>query len=254
MDMDRAGGATARREPSPVLPSDERHRTPGDLSLAIAGMEVERAASPQADRWLICESAVERTPDGRRHGYVFESREHAHHREARVPIRAAGRMRHAAALERSGLVFLTEDRGLEPDPRLKTVGGCLYRYSPGPRSTGVALADTRGRLHALKLRDEFHADMTGARRPGIAHPVTWVPVPDPDHGDDSDERRDRVPGFTPTRIQAQDNGAAYFDRPAHVWGNRVVAGKLYLECMASGPRSPGQVWIYDAGRSTLTLG
>ncbi len=163
-------------------------------------------------------------------------------------------MRHAAAFERAGTVFLTEARGLEPDLRLGTVGGCLYRYSPGLRSAGVALADTRGRLEALKIRGEFHADMSGFQRPGLPHPVTWVPVPDADHGDDSDERSDRVPGFTPTRFQAQDNGAAYFAWPANVWGDREVREKLYFECLPSGPRASRQVWIYDDARATLTLG
>ena len=249
MNMDRGGGATAQKEPHP-----------GELRISPAGsgvsfpVAVDGGAGVRADRWLICETAVERSPDGRRHGYVFEGQDDASNPAARVPIRAAGRMRHAAAFERSGTVFLTEDRGVEPDLRLGKAGGCLYRYSPGPRSAGVELADTRGRLEALAIRGEFHADMTASRRPGLPHPVTWVPVPDPDHGDDSDERTDRVPGFTPTRFQAQDNGAACFAWPANVWGDREVREKLYFECLASGPLGMRQVWIYDDARATLTLG
>lgn len=249
MQMDGAGGGAAQKEPHP----GELRVAPADSGLKFPVL-IDGGAAVRADRWLICETAVERSADGRRHGYVFESEADATSGAARVPIRMAGRMRHAAAFERAGTIFLTEARGLEADLRLGTVGGCLYRYSPGPRSAGVALADTRGRLEALKIRGEFHADMTSERRPGLPYPVSWVPVPDADHGDDSDERNDRVWGFTPTRFQAQDNGAAYFAWPANVWGDRDVREKLYFECLPSGPRASRQVWIYDDARATLTLG
>jgi secreted PhoX family phosphatase len=83
--------------------------------------------------------------------------------------------------------------------------------------------------------------------------VEWVPVPEPDHDDDTDDRRDRAPGFTPNRIQAQDNGAAYFDRMEGIWAGPGDRAKLYFDCTTGGAQNLGQVWEYDPGRRTLTL-
>ena len=89
--------------------------------------------------------------------------------------------------------------------------------------------------------------------PGASFPVEWVPVAEPDH-DDTDDRRDRVRNFTPTRIQAIDNGAAYFDRQEGIWVSGVGQGaKVYFDCTEGGPESLGQVWEYDPGREMLTL-
>jgi secreted PhoX family phosphatase len=77
-----------------------------------------------------------------------------------------------------------------------------------------------------------------------------VDVPEPDHDDDTDNRRDRQPGFTPNRVQAIDRGAAYFDREEGIW---VGNGKVYFDCTSGGPVNGGQIWEYDPGRETLTL-
>jgi len=63
-----------------------------------------------------------------------------------------------------------------------------------------------------------------------------------------------VPGFTPTRIQAIDRGAAYFDRQEGMWASSQGGGfKVYFDCTEGGPQNLGQVWEYDPGRETLTL-
>ena len=92
--------------------------------------------------------------------------------------------------------------------------------------------------------------MHSGRGIGVPYPVEWVTIDEPDHGDDTDNRRDRVPGFTPVRFQAQDKGAAMFDRQEGMW---VGGGKVYFDCTDGGAQSLGQVWEYDAGRETLTL-
>ena len=112
------------------------------------------------------------------------------------------------------------------------------------------MAETNGRLEALKLTDEFHANMDIGHELGDSYAVEWVPVPVPDHDDDTDERRDRQPGFTPARIQAQDQGAAYFDRQEGMW---VGHGKIYFDCTTGGPEDLGQVWEYDPAREVITL-
>ena len=105
-------------------------------------------------------------------------------------------------------------------------------------------------LQALKLVNEPKANMDVGRVPGQPYAVEWVDVPEPDHEDDTDNRRDRRPGFTPNRVQAIDRGAAYFDRTEGSW---VGNGKVYFDCTSGGPVSGGQIWEYDPGRETLTL-
>ena len=201
--------------------------------------------------WLTCEEVVKRL-NGVKHGYVFEIDARADGPVKAVPVTQLGRRAHEAALERGGIVYLTEDRSLSPDPVLGVLGACFYRYTPSPRGGGRPLAETTGPLEALKIRDEPHANMDTGRVPGVPYPVEWVPVPEPDHEDDTDNRRDRVPGFTPNRVAAQDNGAAYFDRMEGMWAG-PGEGKVYFDCTTGGAQNFGQVWEYDPGRETVTL-
>jgi secreted PhoX family phosphatase len=135
---------------------------------------------------------------------------------------------------------------------LGTIGSCFYRYVPDRRGNHP-LAATNGPLQALKLKDEFHANMDVGRVVGLPYTVEWVAVEEPDHDDDTDERRDRAPGFTPNRIQAQDKGAAYFDRLEGMWVGPGEGAKIYFDATTGGAANLGQVWEYDAGRETLTL-
>jgi uncharacterized protein len=200
--------------------------------------------------WITCEEVVKRL-NGKKHGYIFEIDALADGPVPAVPVPQAGRRAHEAALERSGIIYMTEDRSLASDSVLGTIGACFYRYLPTPRGGGVPLADTSGPLEALKIKGEFHANMDTGRVVGQSYPVEWVPVPEPDHEDDTDDRRDRVSGVTPNRIQAQDNGAAYFDRQEGMWAG--PGGKIYFDCTTGGAQNLGQVWEYHPGRETITL-
>jgi secreted PhoX family phosphatase len=206
-------------------------------------------------KWIACEERVKGPSNGAatKHGYNFEVDATADGPVVAVPILAAGRFVHEAALWRGGVLYQTEDRRIVPDTVLGAIGSCLYRYIPD-RQVGQSgnLAETTGPLEALKLRDEFHANMDTGRAVGVPFPVEWVPVADADHDDDTDDRRDRAPGFTPTRIQAQDLGAAYFDRQEGMWAGPGNA-KIYFDCTEGGEQNLGQVWEYDPGRETLTL-
>lgn len=201
--------------------------------------------------WITCEEVVKRL-NGVKHGYIFEVDARADGPVAAIPVPQAGRRSHEAAVERAGVIYMTEDRSLSADTRLGTIGACLYRYTPDPRGNRP-LHETTGPLEALKVRGEFHANMDTGRVVGQAYPVEWVPVPEPDHEDDTDNRRDRVPGFTPNRVAAQDNGAAYFDRQEGMWVGPGTGGKVYFDCTTGGAQNLGQVWEYDAGRETVTL-
>jgi uncharacterized protein len=163
----------------------------------------------------------------------------------------AGRFMHEAALERSGIIYETEDRPLQPDPAVGLIGACFYRYIPFPRGGGVRLAQTSGPLQALAIDGEPRANMD-LRAVGVPYPVVWVDVPEPDHDDDTDDRRDRAVGFTPTRIQAIDRGAAYFNRLEGMWAGPGNA-KIFFTATTGGPAQLGQVWEYDPGQRTLML-
>ena len=200
--------------------------------------------------WITCEEVVKRL-SGKKHGYIFEIDATADGPVPAVPVPQAGRRAHEAAFERAGIVYMTEDRSITSDPVLGSIGSCFYRYVPTPRGNRP-LAETSGPLQALKLRDEAHANMDTGRVVGLPYPVEWVTVHEPDHNDDTDNRTDRVSGFTPNRIQAQDKGAAYFDRLEGMW---IGPGKskIYFDTTSGGAANLGQVWEYDAGRETLTL-
>lgn len=200
--------------------------------------------------WITCEEVVKRLA-GKKHGYIFEINAWADGPVAAVPVPQAGRRAHEAAVEAAGIIYMTEDRSITSDPVLGSIGSCFYRYVPTPRGNRP-LAVTTGPLQALKLRDEVHANMDEGRIVGVAYRVEWVDVDEPDHDDDTDARTDRVPGFTPNRIQAQDKGAAYFDRLEGMWAGKGES-KIYFDTTSGGEAGLGQVWEYDPGRETLTL-
>ena len=200
--------------------------------------------------WITCEEVVKRL-NGKKHGYLFEIDATADGPVAAIPIPQAGRRAHEAAVERSGVIYMTEDRSITSDPVLGSIGSCFYRYVPKPAGNHP-LAETTGPLQALKLKDEFHANMDEGRVVGVPYGVEWVTVDEPDHDDDTDNRTDRVAGFTPNRVQAQDKGAAYFDRLEGMWLGHGKS-KIYFDTTSGGPAGLGQVWEYDPGRETVTL-
>ena len=217
-------------------------------------------------KWITCEEVVKRTGTGEnslKHGYNFEVDAMSDGPVVAVPILAAGRFVHEATTFRAGILYQTEDRRLQPDGLVRTgfIGSCLYRYTPDQRvGQSGNLAETTGPLEALAVRGAPQMNMDLVTTPGTTFRVEWVPVPDADHDDDSDNNRSRTPGLTPTRIQAIDNGAAYFDRQEGIWANaQGGGGKIYFDCTEGGPATPdsttglGQVWEYDPGRETLTL-
>ncbi len=202
--------------------------------------------------WLTCEEVVKRQ-GGKKHGYVFEIDARADGPVPAIPISQFGRRAHEAAIERAGIIYLTEDRNRTPDPLRGQIGAAFYRYTPEPRGGGVPLYLTQGSLEALAIKGAPNMDMDLTAVVGVPYAVEWVPIPEPDHGDDTDNRRDRVPGFIPNRVQAADAGAAIFDRQEGMWAGPGKDGKVYFDCTSGGRANLGQVWEYDPGRETLTL-
>jgi secreted PhoX family phosphatase len=225
----------------------------------LGGTSTNCAGGIVEDSWVTCEEVVKRGT--RKHGYAFEIDAYADGPVEARPILAAGRFSHEACAWLDGVLYETEDRNIASDG-----GSCFYRYLPdgrrhhdehhddrhgySHRKKRRPLADTRGKLEALKLKNEFAANMDVGREVGKRYRVEWVTIDEPDHDDDTDQRRDRVPGFTPVRFQAQDKGAAIFDRTEGIWGD---GERLYFDCTAGGALNLGQVWEYDSDRETLKL-
>jgi len=246
--------------------------------------------------WFTCEEVVNRSGvSGLKHGYNYAIPAFANEPVKAVPMRQQGRFVHEAVTELDGILYETEDRSLSPDTRVGTIGAVFYRFIPDRRRGGDDDDDDRGRrngrddddddgrrngrgrnsgfdgagkLQGLKLRNEPRANMDVGRVVGRPYPVEWVDIEEPDHDDDTDNRRDRVPRFTPTRIQAIDRGAAFFDRQEGVWTHDANPGngggdddggsgrgrdKVYFDCTAGGAQNLGQVWEYDPRRKTITL-
>jgi uncharacterized protein len=229
--------------------------------------------------WITCEEVVKGPTGGsddmtaaKTHGYVYFVDAYARRPVQAVPVRQAGRFAHEAAVELDGVIYETEDWSLEDDPlspdTTKQSGSVLYRYVPAQGDDdddddedhddfdlgrGLPHWLLNGKLQALKIKGEWHANMDVGRPVGSSYQVEWVDVPVPDHQDDSNRNLTRTSiETTPTRIQAQDNGAAFFDRQEGIWVN-YDKGKIYFDCTTGGEQNLGQVWEYNPHRERLTL-
>lgn len=206
--------------------------------------------------WITCEEVVKRTATGRKHGYVFEIDASADGPVAAVPAPRLGRFAHEAIAVAGDAFYLTEDQSIATFASgplgPEVVGSAFYRFVPDRKVKRVGeLAGAGGVLQALAIKGEPKANMDAGRVAGESFDVEWVDVPEPDHDDDTNARRDRVPGFTPTRVQALDAGAAIFDREEGAWvGN---GDRVYFDCTSGGPVNGGQIWEYDPHRERLTL-
>ena len=212
----------------------------------LGGTDTNCAGGVVGDTWYTCEEVVNRSATGLKHGYNFVIPAFATGPVKAVPQPQQGRMAHEAVAELGRYLYETEDRSLSADALNGVIGAAFYRFEPA--SSGAF--EGPGTLWALKLRDEFRANMDIGRVVGQPYPVEWVAIEYPDHEDDTDDRRDRVAGFTPTRIQAQDKGAAIFDREEGIW---VGGGKVYFDCTAGGAANLGQVFEFDPAGQTITL-
>lgn len=178
------------------------------------------------DTWLTCEETFSEL-NGIRHGYVFEVP--AFGLGNPIPLKGLGRFNHEAAAvdPKTGIVYLTEDRG----------DSLLYRFVP------KAYGDLRspGRLEALRLTDWPGGVNT---RTGfldklfVALTADWVAIDDVDPATDT------------MRAEGQSRGAATFSRGEGIWyGN----GLVYFCCSNGGDLGKGQIFAYDPVSSTVTL-
>ena len=72
----------------------------------------------------------------------------------------AGRRAHEAAIERAGIVYMTEDRSKSPDAASGQIGAAFYRYTPdAARRRRRRSTQTSGPLEALAIKGEPRKDM-----------------------------------------------------------------------------------------------
>lgn len=173
--------------------------------------------------WLTCEESVN-TPDDERkkyHGYVFEVPATATGLIKPVPLKGLGRFLHEAAAvdPKTGIVYLTEDRG----------DGLFYRFLPNEYGNLAA----GGKLQALAFKNQPQADTRNWETQTL--PIsTWVDATWVDlHNPDSPEDDLRAVGY--------EDGAAIFARGEGIhWGD----GELYFCCTNGGKAQLGQVMRY----------
>lgn len=194
---------------------------------SLGGTERNCAGGPTPwGTWITCEETFS-TRGGIRHGYCFEVPSSGF--SDAQPLKGLGRFNHeAVAIDpRSGIVYLTEDRG----------DSLLYRFIP------ASYGDLRspGRLEALKLVDWPEGVDTSRNFLDYLYAplaVAWVPIEDFDPDSDT------------TRAEGQSRGAARFARGEGAWYGE---GLIYFCCTSGGDLGRGQVFSYDPRRNKLTL-
>lgn len=178
--------------------------------------------------WLTCEEDVTLAGNGvgADHGYVFDVPARSMGLVDPVPLKAMGRFNHEAAAvdPRTGIVYMTEDRG----------DGLFYRFLPEQRGALAA----GGRLQALGFRDAPEGgdsrnwNSIGIER-GRPKRAVWIDLQSPESpGDD-------------LRQQGLEKGAALFAR-----GEGVHMGRdeLYFCCTSGGAKKLGQIMRYRPSR------
>jgi secreted PhoX family phosphatase len=242
----RAGGGTT------TLDYDPRRRRLVRSFISLDGTTVNCAGGfgLHGRSWLTGEETVAGPANGfaEPHGYLFEvplDRDAGDSPHSR-PLREMGRFAHeAAATDRSGVVYETEDPG-------SGRGAGFYRFLPRDKHR----LSRGGELQILGIRGRPEYDAREGQEPGRALPVRWIEIPDPDpeYVDINDPRG--------TFDQGWARGAAKFNRLEGCWysddsvffvstsGGDAKSGDLNPDGFSEGY---GQVWEYRIRRRELIL-
>ena len=174
--------------------------------------------------WLTCEESVA-TPDGeinKSHGYVFEVPATATGLIEAQPLRAMGRFNHEAAAvdPRTGIVYLTEDRG----------DSLFYRFIPKVKEK----LHLGGQLQALVFKHSKQFDTRNWQLTTLPlakwFEVEWINLDNPESPEDD------------LRKRGYEAGAAVFARGE---GIHFGDNELYFCCTNGGTKQLGQIMRYQ---------
>ena len=193
--------------------------------------------------WLTCEETLESssaTGFAQNHGYIFEVPIDTDPGMPTQPValKHLGRFAHEAIAvdPATGIVFETEDQG---------DGSGFFRFVPSAKPTRPGdLAVTSGALQMLKVVGAPAYETAINQTVGVALPVEWVTITNPDPTPVS------VGGLSAVFLEGLAAGGARFRRLEGCWyGNR----RIFFISTNGGNMGFGQVWEYDLARETLTL-
>ncbi len=178
--------------------------------------------------WLSCEENTDKANGtfGQDHGYIFEVPAAATGLVKPVPLKAMGRFNHEAAAvdPRTGIVYLTEDRG----------DSLFYRFIPNEPGNLVK----GGKLQALAFASaDENADTRNWESQDFVTGewkfAKWVDLENPESPKDD------------LRNQGADKGAAIFARGE---GIHFGDNELYFCCTSGGAAKEGQIMRYRPSR------
>lgn len=173
--------------------------------------------------WLTCEESVDKAGDELKqdHGYIFEVPASATELVDAKPLKAMGRFNHEAAAvdPRTGIVYMTEDRG----------DSLFYRFIP--KVPGQL--DQGGQLQAMVVKFINKFDSRNWQSNDMPlnkwYQVEWVDLDEPEAPNDD------------LRIRGYDTGAAVFARGE---GIHWAEDELYFCCTNGGAKQLGQIMRY----------
>jgi len=227
---DRAGGGTTTLVVNPFTRELERDF----ISLSGTTVNCAGGVTPWGS-WITSEETNVGPSAGgwgKQHGYNFDVPAAADGTVQAVALTAMGRFSHEAVAvdPETWIVYETEDNG-------STSG--FYRFLP--KTPGV-LTDG-GKLEMLAIVDQPNYDTRTGQATGVALPVKWVPIANPNPAGTSS---------TAVYNQGRDLGAARFNRLEGCWpGN----GAIYFDSTSGGNAGVGQIWEFrpEGDGGTLTL-
>ena len=233
---DRRGGGTTTLVVNPFTRELERD------FISLSGTTVNCAGGITPwHSWITCEETNVGTPSGwnKQHGYCFDVPAAANGTVPAVPILDMGRFSHEAlAVDPfTNIIYETEDNSGSFMGSSGTSG--FYRYLsdvPGDPELG-------GRLQMLKIEGRFQYDARNNQQIGVALPVEWVDIADPN-----------PPGTSATAVFSQGwtlGGARFRRLEGCWWGN----GAIYFADTSGGNAGVGTVWEFrpEGNGGTLTL-
>lgn len=179
--------------------------------------------------WLSCEENTTTVEEAggqlnKNHGYVFEVPAAHEGLVDPQPLTAMGRFNHEAACvdPRTGIVYLTEDRG----------DSLLYRFLPTERGNLAA----GGTLQALVLEgvQDTRNSEDGGERIAVGQPLrgSWITLDNVEAPDDD------------LRQRGADQGAAVFARGEGIW---MGDGEMFFTATSGGAAGEGQIFRLRPG-------